>query len=150
MSTNKLGGNKARKGKKEVRGDKKQKELPLPEISDNSHVGIVEICQGDCRFMVQILTETTTSKSILCHLSKGKRKLGRISKGTYVLFSIRDFEEKGDIIYVYNGDEVSQLEKLGEIVENAGKKDGSANTTGFEFTSGAGGDENVEISVEDI
>ena len=147
MSTNKLGGNKARKGKKEGRGDKKSKELPLPELSDNSHVGIVEACLGDCRFTVQILTTTTTSKSIMCHLSKGKKKSGRIMKGTYVLFSLREFEEKGDILYVYNGDEVSQLEKMGEIVENAGKKDGSANTTGFEFTTG-GGDE--EITVEDI
>ncbi len=147
MSTNKLGGNKARKGMKEGRGDKKSKELPLPELSDNSHVGIVEACLGDCRFTVQILTTTTTSKSIMCHLSKGKKKSGRIMKGTYVLFSIREFEEKGDILYVYNGDEVSQLEKMGEIVENAGKKDGSANTTGFEFTTG-GGDE--EITVEDI
>jgi translation initiation factor IF-1 len=150
MSTNKLGGNKARKGKKEGRGDKKQKELPLAELSDNSYVGIVEACLGDCRFTVQILTTTTTSKSILCHLSKGKKKLGRIVKGTYVLFSIRPFEEKGDIIYVYNADEVKQLEKMGEIVENAGVKDGSSTTTGFEFTSGMGGDENVEISVDDI
>ena len=150
MSTNKLGGNKARKGKKEGRGDKKQKELPLAEISDNSHVGIVEACLGDCRFTVKILTTTTTSKSIMCHLSKGKKKLGRIINGAYVLFSIREFEEKGDILYVYNGEEIKQLEKMGEIVENAGNKDTSSSTTGFEFTSGAGGDENVEISVDDI
>ncbi len=150
MSTNKLGGNKARKGKKEGRGDKKSKELPLAELSDNSFVGIVEACLGDCRFTVQILTTTTTSKSIMCHLSKGKKKCGRIVKGSYVLFSIREFEEKGDILYVYNGDEIKQLEKMGEIVENAGNKETSSSTTGFEFTSGAGGDENVEISVDDI
>jgi hypothetical protein len=86
----------------------------------------------------------------MCHLSKGKKKLGRIINGTYVLFSIREFEEKGDILYVYNGEEIKQLEKMGEIVENAGNKDTSSSTTGFEFTSGAGGDENVEISVDDI
>ncbi len=139
MSSKNKGGNKQRRGKKS-RGPKNE-EIPLPEIEDDSHVGIVLSPLGDCRFNVQLLTKTAASKTYICHLSKGKQKGGYIVAGSYVLFSIREYEEKGDIIYTYSDDEVNFLKKTNEIVEvnnDVKNKNGVtvANTNlGFEFVS---------------
>ncbi len=137
------GGNKQRKGKK-VRIPNKNEDIPVPEVDDDSHVGIVLNPLGDCRFNVQQLTKTAAAKTYICHLSKGKQKGGYIVAGTYVLFSIREFEDKGDIIYTYNDDEVSHLKKTGEIVEinsdSIGKNGVSVSiadtNVGFEFIKG--------------
>ncbi len=116
MSSKNKGGKNQRKGKK-VRMPNKKEDIPLPEIEDDSHVGIVLNPLGDCRFNVQLITKTAASKTYICHLSKGKQKLGYVVAGSYILFSLREYEEKGDIIYIYNDDEVIFLKKTGEIAE---------------------------------
>ncbi len=116
MSSKNKGGKNQRKGKK-VRVPNKKEDIPLPEVEDDSHVGIVLSPLGDCRFNVQLITKTAASKTYTCHLSKGKQKMGYVVAGSFVLFSLREFEEKGDIIYVYNDDDVAYLKKTGEIAE---------------------------------
>ncbi len=143
MSSKNKGGNKQRKGKK-IRVPNKKEDIPLPELDDDSHIGIVLNPLGDCRFNVQLLTRTSASKTYICHLSKGKQKLGYVVAGTYVLFSIREFEkEKGDIIYTYKDDEVDFLKKTKEIVEISNEIKGkngvsvsvSVDNSGFDFVS---------------
>ncbi len=144
MSSKNKGGKNQRKGKK-IRMPNKKEDIPLPELEDDSHIGIVLNPLGDCRFNTQLLTRTAASKTYTVHLSKGKAKMGYVVAGTYVLFSIREFEkDKGDIIYIYNDDEVYFLKKTNEIVEisndSIGKNGVSVsvadNNAGFEFVSG--------------
>jgi len=129
------GGNKARKGRKDG-GSSKSKVIPLPETEDDSHIGRITKVNGDCRFDAQIVTSTGTSKTMSVHLSKGKRKLGRIVNGSFILFSIREYEEKGDILYLYNTDEVSYLTKSGEIVDPDTLTE--TGVTGFDFSNETG------------
>ena len=69
-------------------------------------------------------------------LSKGKKKLGRVVNGSFILFSIREYEEKGDILYLYNPDEVSYLKKSGEIVDPETLTE--TGVTGFDFSAETG------------
>jgi hypothetical protein len=129
------GGNKARRGRKDG-GSSKSKIIPLPETEDDSHVGHITKVHGDCRFDAQIITSTGVSKTVLVHLSKGKKKLGRVVNGSFILFSIREYEEKGDILYLYNPDEVSYLKKSGEIVDPETLTE--TGVTGFDFSAETG------------
>lgn len=142
MPKNVHGGNKAKKGRNVPRGNKfNSKNIILPE-EELEFIGHVVGVLGDCRFNVEILTSTSRSKTVMCHLSNGKRKLGRILLGAHVLFSMRGYEDKGDILYLYNPDEVSQLIKMEEIIDITAGNLGQE--LGFNFNSGA--DETVEAN----
>jgi len=114
MPKNTKGGNKA-KSQKNSSGPKKNRDIPFPEEDDDSHVAIVTKVHGDGRYLCQIVDPCGTQPQVYpVNLSKGvKSKYARgiiISIGTYLLISIREFQkDKGDIIFVYNDSEISQL-----------------------------------------
>jgi hypothetical protein len=114
MPKNLKGGNKA-KSQKNSSGPIKNRDIPVPESEDNSHVAIITKVQGDSRYLCQIVNSDGIQPDIYpINLSKGtKNKYGRgiiISCGTYVLISIREFQkDKGDIIFVYRDSELNYL-----------------------------------------
>ena len=121
-------------------------ETPLPEVSDNSHIGIVRASKGDCRFDVQMITSTSLSKTYICSLMKGQRRGPRVQVDKYVLFTIPDYgkddSNKGYILHLYDENEVEFLKRSGEIV-NVEELQGTTNS-GFEFTN-ATEDDTVKI-----
>jgi hypothetical protein len=114
MPKNLKGGNKA-KSQKNSSGPVKNREIPVPETDDDSHVAIITKVQGDGRYLSQIVNGEGTQPVVYpVNLSKGtKNKYGRgiiISCGTYVLISIREFQkDKADIIFVYRDSELGYL-----------------------------------------
>jgi len=113
MPKNTKGGNKA-KSQKNSSGFKKNREIPVPEEDDDSHIAIITKVNGDGRYLCQIINELGTQPQIYpVNLSRGvknKYSKGIIGIGTYILISIREFQkDKGDIIFVYNNTEISHL-----------------------------------------
>ena len=114
MPKNLKGGNKA-KSQKNSNGPIKNREIPVPETDDDSHVAIITKVQGDGRYLSQIVNGEGTQPVVYpVNLSKGvKNKYGRgviISCGTYILISIREFQkDKADIIFVYRDSELGYL-----------------------------------------
>ena len=114
MPKNLKGGNKA-KSQKNSSGPVKNREVPVPELDDDSHVAIITKVQGDGRYLSQIVNGEGTQPVVYpVNLSKGvKNRYGRgiiISCGTYILISIREFQkDKADIIFVYRDSELGYL-----------------------------------------
>jgi initiation factor 1A len=114
MPKNIKGGNKT-KSLKNCSGQKKDRDIAVPEKQDDSHIAIITKVNGDGRFICQIVNQTGKQQDeYITHLSRGVRnKYGRgiiISAGTYVLISIREFQkDKTDIIFVYKDSEINYL-----------------------------------------
>lgn len=114
MPKNLKGGNKT-KSQKNSNGSTKNRDLPVPEEGDDSHVSIITKVQGDGRYLCQIIDENGIQPKIYpVNLSKGtKFKYAKniiVGIGTYVLIAVREFQkDKGDIIFVYKDSEVNYL-----------------------------------------
>jgi hypothetical protein len=140
MPKNLKGGNKA-KSQKNSTNPGKNREIPTPEIDDDSHVAIITKVQGDGRYLCQIVNmEGKTPTIYPVKLQIGiKNKYGRgiiISTGTYILISIREFQkDKADIIFVYRDLELSYLinnkfiviDKINNITDNVDFIEGISN-----------------------
>lgn len=107
MPRNNFGGNKAKRAKN-FTSDNKTKDVPLPKDND-SLIALVKSCCGDCRFKCDIVTKDNVKKEILVHLPRGSRRYGRVVVGSFVLISIREFEDKGDILYKYTDSDIEYL-----------------------------------------
>jgi len=121
MPKNTKGGNKA-KGLKNSSGPVKNREIAVPEISDDSHVASITKVNGDSRYTVDILSSTGIKKTgIIAHMSSTvKKKYGGgiiLKPGSYVLVSIRETDggRKGDIIFLYRDTEINYLIENGHI-----------------------------------
>ena len=127
MPKNTKGGNKA-KSQKNSSGPKKNREIEVPETSDNSHVAVITKVLGDSRYTTDILSSTGVQKSgIISSLSstvKKKQGSGIILKpGNYVLVTIPETDQgkKGHIIFLYRDSEISFLIENGYMPsENKG------------------------------
>ena len=138
MPQNKLGGNKAKRGRN---APKARKDLLLPDPVKDSHVAHVLTVLGDRRFEVEILTNKSKSKTVQCRLPTRMKKSGRVVKGTHVL--INSSVDNIEIDYVYTEDDVIHLVNTEEIIDiNMGGEEG--NETGFQWGT-ATADEDVKI-----
>jgi len=114
MPKNTKGGKKA-KSQKNSNVPNKNRDIPVPEEGDDSHVAIITKVQGDGRYLCQIIDENGIQPKIYpVNLSSGtKFKYAKniiVGIGTYVLIAIREFQkDKGDIIFVYRDSEVNYL-----------------------------------------
>lgn len=114
MPKNTKGGNKAKKQKNNNQPTK-NREIPVPEDSDDSHIAVISKVQGDCRYLCNIVgINGIEQKVIPVNLSTGiKNKYGRgiiVTTGTHILISLRSFQkDKGDIIFIYRDSELSYL-----------------------------------------
>ena len=120
MVKNTKGGNKA-KGQKNSSMPTKNREIPIPEKEDDSHVAVITKVNGDGRYLCDIIGNSGVEyKGIPVNLSKGtKNKYGKgtiVSLGTYILIARREFQkDKGDVIFIYKDSEKGFLENEGII-----------------------------------
>lgn len=99
--------------------DKVARKLDL--MGEDTNYAIVTKVLGGCRFMVKIHLE---NREVRAHLrgkfTKGSNKKNNtVQLNSVVLISMRDFDNNVDIVHVYNPDEVKQLKRMGEFVEES-------------------------------
>jgi translation initiation factor IF-1 len=113
MVKNTTGGNRHKKQKNNVLKEKRP--LVLKDEKEGEHYGqIINILGGSWVTVRKLGTE----KEFRCRVRHAKG-IGKMSKLDIVLFALRDFETKlvsekkpnGDIIVIYNSDEVNILKK---------------------------------------
>ena len=106
---------------KAVRGVvvKKRELLPKDQIDPNTEYGRVSACLGNCNFTVELFyPKTEAQKTLFCHLRGGIRKLFKVKLNDVVVVGLRDFQDtKGDIVYLYNYNEILRLKRAGELPE---------------------------------
>ena len=144
MPRNLKGGNKAKKqGSKNV-GIRRNRETPIPNTDDNQHIGKVIKILGDCRFTVKILSDNgLKNDEMICWLAASKKKYGRIVIDSYVLISKREFEDKCDILFPYDKNDVEYL-----VNNNHLEKEDNQDENGDEtFIFAENGD---DLNIEDI
>ena len=104
-----MGGNKRKKGKKQVQEDR---ELTYKGESEE-YAQVIKIL-GDGRFECNC----TDGVKRIAHVRGKMRKRIWIANGDIILVSLRDFEpEKCDVVEKYKEKEVAKLKKAGEIPE---------------------------------
>ena len=105
-----MGGNKRKKGKKQVQEDR---EL-LYKGESEEYAQVIRIL-GDGRFECNC----TDGVKRIAHVRGKMRKRIWIANGDIILVSIREFEpEKCDVVEKYKEKEVAKLKKAGEIPES--------------------------------
>jgi translation initiation factor 1A len=93
--------------------------------------GTVTKVLGNCMFTVFCYDGIDR----LCAVRKIKKKKPQVSLDDVVLVGTRDFQDnKGDIVFVYNLNEVKKLRELHEIPSDAGRKTGFSTENDFEET----------------
>lgn len=125
MPKNLKGGNKSKKLKNNAHD--KQRNTPLPCEADNSHIAQITASLGECRFRCKIVNpDGLQPAEIMVHLPNSSKKYGFITPSAYVKISLRDFEvNKGDILYLYNANDVSFLVSNNYMVEVVEKSSGN-------------------------
>jgi translation initiation factor 1A len=137
MPKNKLGGNKAKRSKGDV---KVKKELEFKE--DGQEYGQVFRMLGNGRCEVACFDGIKR----LCHIRGKMRKKVWVNQGDIVLVSLRDFQdEKGDIIVKYTSEEARNLKTYGELpdtvkINDTDQLEGELSDDGVEFDDQAGVD----------
>lgn len=122
-------------------------------------IGICTKILGGCRFTVKAMNDSGLSNiETICLLQKSMARTGRISVGTLILYALRSYESKseddmkGDILYIYNKDEIPFLKQLELIPKNVESmldvnKNNTLidnfNDTGFDWT-------NKDVNIDDI
>ena len=115
-----MGGNKRKKGKKQVQEDR---ELRIKEESEE-YAQITKIL-GDGRFQCKCADGVDR----IAHVRGKMRKRTWLANGDIILVSIREFEqEKCDVVEKYKEKEVAKLKSVGEIPDtmvlvNSGEKE---------------------------
>ena len=143
MPRNLKGGNKAKKGaNKNVQSKHDKDDTPLPDESQDQHIGQIIKILGDSRYNAKIINKDTISlKEIMVHLPGSLKRRNRIllSIGSVIMISHRKFENKGDICYIYNSDDKEFLIGKGYIFEKNNTNDIDDNdeedNNGFVFES---------------
>jgi translation initiation factor IF-1 len=125
MPKNIKGGNKSKKLKNNAHD--KPRNTPLPCEADNSHIAQITATLGECRFRCKIVNaDGLQPADIMAHLPNSSKKYGFITLGAYVKISLRDFEvNKGDILYLYNSNDVEFLISNNYMVDVVEKSTGS-------------------------
>lgn len=132
--------------------EKDHKGNPIPVF-----IGICTKILGGCRFNVKAMNDTGLSNiETICLLQKSMARTGRISVGTLILYALRSYESKsedtmkGDILYIYNKDEIPFLKQLELIPKNVEcmLDDKNAGITGGDDSGFDWG--NQEVNVDDI
>jgi translation initiation factor 1A len=115
-----------KKNKRRKKGaEEENKQLVLRD--DNSRYAKVTRVVGQGRFYVDIFGSNTQEEVLAVlpgRFRKWKKYKNFVSVGTYVLVSIREYEEsKVDIIHVYKDDNVRQLRQMGHLEELTDQED---------------------------
>ena len=146
MPRNLKGGNKAKKKSNRDTLNKSKKDIPYPDAELNEHVAKVTSVLGDKRFNILFISDTgLKNETMLSHLSRtASKRQGRIIVDSIVKVSKRDFENKCDILYQYDSNEVQVLMRENIISNDEISK--NDDDTGIEFTDG----NNEEFDISNI
>jgi translation initiation factor 1A len=146
--TIKKGGKKGKKGKKTSNGDDIKRKIVYKE--EDQEYCLIEKLLGSCRLEGKCFD----GKIRLCHIRGSMRKKVWVKVGDVVIISLREFEDnKCDVIYLYNKDEVKYLIKLGELPADALVNDieiKEEDDIGFDFTGKNDEDDEDKIKEIDI
>lgn len=119
-------------------------------LKDDEHnYGVVVKKLGGSRFTIRLnLTRREVIGRLCGKFKHGARKKNNwVDVGTYVLVGLRDFQDNiADIVHVYEQNEVRQLKKAGELIDEDSDLGGAgdneeigfnsdANETGFDFNT---------------
>jgi translation initiation factor IF-1 len=151
MPRNLKGGNKA-KSQKNSSCPTKERDIAIPDSSDDSHVAIITKVNGDFRYLCKIVNDEGVQEDneYLANLSNGvRRNFARgiyIGCGTYILISIREYQKnKVDVIFVYKDSEVNYLINNNYISVN--KNNNSNTDADINFVEFADSNETKNISL---
>ena len=145
MPKNLKGGNKAKKKSNKNANFNTRKEIPYPNVEENSHIAKVIKIYGGCRFNVQFISDTgLKNEEMLAHLSRtASKRQGRIILDSIIKVSKRDFEDKCDILYQYDTGEIQRLVKENYINVQVSNSEDENN---IEFTNDDLNDNDIDIS----
>ena len=116
MPRNKTGGKKHKQRANRATGSESTRVLRFKEDQED-YAKIIKAL-GNCRFQVIC----GDGKERMAHIPGSLRKSDRFDTNSYVLVSLRDFQdEKTDILCKYTPQEVSKLIKLGEPIPKDGE-----------------------------
>lgn len=98
----------------------------LLEKDENTEYALINKALGGGKFSLQLNMSATEMIGRLCgKMKRGKNRENRVDPGSIVLVGIRDFQDDMvDIVYVYNAQEVRQLQKNGDIIFDVSAKTG--------------------------
>lgn len=118
MPRNLKGGNKAKKKSNRDTINRSKKDIPYPQAELNEHIAKVTSVLGDKRFMILFISDTgLKNETMMSHLSRtASRRQGRIIVDSIIKVSKRDFEDKCDILYQYDQNEIQQLMRENIII----------------------------------
>jgi translation initiation factor 1A len=90
----------------------------LLEKDEDTEYALIGKALGGGKFSLQLNMSATEMIGRLCgKMKRGKNRENRVDPGSVVLVGIRDFQDNMvDILYVYNPQEVRQLQKNGSII----------------------------------
>lgn len=90
----------------------------LLEKDEDTEYALIGKALGGGKFSLQLNMSATEMIGRLCgKMKRGKNRENRVDPGSVVLVGIRDFQDNMvDIVYVYNPQEVRQLQKNGSII----------------------------------
>lgn len=86
--------------------------------NEDQYYGLVTKLLGNSRMLVKLIDEREVISHIPGRFKKGSKKKKKICVGDMVLIEFRSFEDRTDIVHVYEKDEVSKLIKNGEIYDD--------------------------------
>jgi translation initiation factor IF-1 len=111
MPRNLKGGKGAKKKSNKDSLRRVKDDTPYPSEEENSHVAKVTAVCGDKRFKIIYISDTgLKNEEMISHLSRtASKRQGRIVQDSIVKISKRDFEDKCDILYQYDANEIQQL-----------------------------------------
>lgn len=101
---------------------KTKRELLLKKDVPDTDYGQVTKLEGMCHFRVNLVNQE--NKNVFCRIAGAIKKKSKIMVDSLVLVGIRSYQEdKADIVYLYNSEEVCELKRLKEIPYNTEEGD---------------------------
>lgn len=137
-------------GKKKKRGAKFSNEKGKREMvfrGDDQDYGFVEKMLGDMRCKVICSNKT----SVIAHIRGRFKRRVWINQGDFVLVSFREFEdEKADIIYKYNQEEMEYLKSSGLLDPEMILNPGATTFVSLDEEDPLHEDDEMEINLQDL
>jgi initiation factor 1A len=118
-----------RKAKKRTERDDKNRTLVIPE--DDQMYGVVKQMLGNGRVKVYCQDEQERN-GLICGSMRNRRSRVIIEVGALVVVSHRGYEDKIDVLFRYNAQEVAELVKINVLPEEIVKNMASCDIAGRE------------------
>ena len=112
---------------------------------DGQYYALVNKLLGNGRVMVSYIDPKDGLKEVLANIRGTlRRKKQWVNVNNYILIALRDFEDKSDVIHVYNDSEMNILKRKGHIPDGLKGKESNFQNDDLEFTDFTGEEEPEE------